>query len=68
MPKDDSATALTAAGEPAERSVPRFEVELLKHHTHAGQDLLPGAKIKITAEQRTWLKSLGVIAGETPEK
>jgi hypothetical protein len=68
MPKDEIVTAPAAAGEPVERSVPRFEVELLKPHTHAGQDLLPGAKIKITAEQRTWLKSLGVVAGETPEK
>lgn len=68
MRKDDPSVAPTAAIESADRAVPRLEVELLKPHTHAGQDLLPGAKIKITAAQRTWLKSLGVIAGETPEK
>lgn len=68
MRKDDPAVAPAAAIESGDRAVPRSEVELLKPHTHAGQDLLPGAKIKVTAEQRIWLKSLGVIAGETPEK
>jgi len=57
-----------AATTTAERASPRFEVELLKPHTHARKDYQPGDKIKVTAEQRTWLKSLGVIAGETPEK
>lgn len=50
------------------RAAPRFEVELLKPHTHERQDLKAGAKIKVTAEQRTWLKGLGVIAGDTSEK
>lgn len=52
----------------AERAPPRFEVELLKAHTHARKDYAPGDKIKVTAEQRTWLKDLGVIAGDTSEK
>ncbi|MBC2676910.1 DUF7210 family protein [Pseudomonas baltica] len=52
----------------AERALPRFEVELLKPHTHARTDYTPGDKIKVTAEQRTWLKDLGVIAGDTSEK
>ncbi|MEB2870316.1 DUF7210 family protein [Pseudomonas rhizosphaerae] len=52
----------------AERALPRFEVELLKPHTHARTDYAPGDKIKVTAEQRTWLKDLGVIAGDTLEK
>jgi hypothetical protein len=68
MPKDETSVAPAAAIETAERAASRFEVELIKPHTHAREDLLPGAKIKVTAEQRTWLKSLGVIAGDTPEK
>lgn len=52
----------------AERALPRFEVELLKPHTHARTGYAPGDKIKVTAEQRTWLKDLGVIAGDTSEK
>ncbi|WP_311968915.1 hypothetical protein [Pseudomonas baltica] len=51
-----------------ERAAPRFEVKLLKPHTHERVDLQPGATIKVTAEQRAWLKSLGVIAGDMQEK
>ncbi|WP_311969345.1 hypothetical protein [Pseudomonas baltica] len=51
-----------------ERAVPRFEVKLLKPHTHERVDLESGATIKVTAEQRAWLKSLGVIAGDMQEK
>lgn len=58
-------TAITAAGE---RAAPHFEVHLIKPHTHERVDLQPGATIKITAEQRTWLQSLGVIASDTQEK
>lgn len=69
MPKDEVAVVAPApSGDQVERAAPRFEVELIKPHTHARKDLLPGAKIKVTAEQRTWLKDQGVIAGDTPEK
>lgn len=43
-------------------------VTLLKPHTHAGKDRLVGEEIDITAAQRTWLQSLGVVAGEAQEK
>jgi hypothetical protein len=62
--KTDGATG----AEPVVRAPSTYEVELLKPHTHARKDYQPGDKIKVTAEQRAWLKSLGVIAGETPEK
>lgn len=70
-PSAGVAPAVAKAAEPvaeAERALPRFEVELLKPHTHARTDYAPGDKIKVTAEQRTWLKDLGVIAGDTSEK
>lgn len=63
----DSSKASGQAVEP-ERAAPHFEVTLLKPHTHERVDLEAGATIKVTAEQRTWLKSLGVIAGDMQEK
>ena len=69
MPKvEDAPLSADSAGAQTERAAPTYEVELVKPHTHARKDLLPGAKIKVTAEQRTWLKGLGVIAGDTSEK
>jgi hypothetical protein len=69
MPKVEGAPlSADSPGAQTERAMPTYEVELIKPHTHARKDLLPGAKIKVTAEQRTWLKGLGVIAGDTSEK
>lgn len=69
MPKDEVVVVAPAAsGDQVERAAPRYEVELIKPHTHARKDLLPGAKIKVTAAQRTWLKAEKVIAGDTQEK
>jgi hypothetical protein len=34
---------------------------LKKPHTHAGRKYLPGELITVTADQRSWLTSLGVI-------
>lgn len=65
-PKNDTAErgGPAAAGAPAEPK--RFPVKLLKPHTHAGKDLLPGATIEITAAQREWLSGLGVVS--TPDQ
>ena len=65
-PKNDTADrgGPAAAGSPAEPK--RFSVKLLKPHTHAGKDLLPGATIEITAAQREWLSGLGVVS--TPDQ
>ena len=69
MPKvEGSSLSVDSDDAKTERSPLTYEVELVKPHTHAREDLLPGAKIKVTAEQRTWLKGLGVIAGDTSEK
>jgi len=50
------------------RAAARFEVELIKPHTHAGKDMIAGEKIKVTASQRTWLQAEKVIAGDVLEK
>jgi len=50
-----------------DREPPRFEVTLAKPHTHADEELEPGAKIKVTAEQRVWLIEAGVIENPTAE-
>jgi len=69
MPKvEGSSLSVDSDDAKTERSPLTYEVELVKPHTHARKDLLSGAKIKVTAEQRTWLKGLGVIAGDTSEK
>jgi hypothetical protein len=69
MPKDEVvAVAPAPADDQPDRAPPRFEVELIKPHTQAGKSFQPGAKIKVTAAQRTWLKANKVIAGDTQEK
>lgn len=42
----------------------RFDVKLLKPHTHAGKDLQAGAIINVTARQRAFLVESEVIAPE----
>lgn len=44
-----------------DREPPRFEVKLIKPHTHAGEDREPGETIKVTAAQRDWLREAEVI-------
>lgn len=56
-------TAVQAGNAAAQRKAPeRVEVTLAKPHTHAGKDLQPGEKIKVTARQREWLQGLEVVA------
>lgn len=47
--------------EQTDREPQRFEVTLIKPHTHGGEELQPGAKIRVTAEQRTWLREAEAI-------
>lgn len=39
----------------------KVEVELIKHHTHAGEKKEPGAKIKVAPRQVSWLQKRGII-------
>ncbi len=39
-----------------------IEVVLAKAHTHKGQPLKAGDKIKVTADQKAWLEKHGVIS------
>jgi hypothetical protein len=55
-----------AAGSGAEQA-PLIEVTLAKHHTHKRQRLQPGAKLQVTAEQKAWMESQGLI-GEPQEE
>lgn len=56
-------TAVQAGDEAAQKKAPeRVEVTLAKPHTHAGKELQPGEKIKVTARQREWLQGLEVVA------
>ncbi|WP_375738072.1 hypothetical protein [Pseudomonas boanensis] len=43
------------------------EVVLEKTHTHMGQSLKAGAKISVTAAQKTWLESRGVVGIQQEE-
>ena len=46
-------TAVQAGDAAAQKKAPElFEVTLAKPHTHAGKELQPGQKIKVTARQR----------------
>lgn len=47
--------------ETTDREPQRFEVTLIKPHTHGGEELQPGAKIRVTADQRAWLRESEVI-------
>lgn len=40
---------------------------LKKPHTHAGRQYQPGESITVTADQKAWLESLGVI-GQKEER
>lgn len=57
-------TEKTTPGADAPNKAPRFDVKLLKPHTHAGKDLEAGATINVTARQRTFLAESEVIAPE----
>ncbi len=48
-----------AGGEAAQTEL--IEVTLAKHHTHGRQGLQPGAKLHVTAEQKTWMQSQGLL-------
>ncbi|MEW6460376.1 MAG: hypothetical protein AB1459_04540 [Pseudomonadota bacterium] len=43
------------------------EVTLTKPHTHGRQRLQAGAKIEVTAAQKSWLEKQGVIGGKQEE-
>lgn len=51
----------------AEAEERRYEVKLIKPHTHAGEELQPGDTLKLTAAQRAWLKDAGVIENPTAD-
>ncbi len=40
------------------------EVILAKAHTHKGQPLQAGHKIKVTADQKAWLEKHGVVGNQ----
>ncbi|MCX5070825.1 hypothetical protein OOJ91_33815 [Micromonospora lupini] len=50
--------AVARAAEPAENA-DLVEVELTTHHTHNGQEYLPGATIQVTAERASALRWAG---------
>ncbi len=45
----------------ADPQAAQIEVELQKHHTHNGEDLAPGDKIKVDTATAAWLADNGVI-------
>jgi hypothetical protein len=47
--------------QPAKALTANVEVKLLKNHTHAGIDYVPGDTIEITQAQADRLKAQGVI-------
>lgn len=57
-------TEKTVPGAEAPQKAKRFEVKLLKPHTHAGKDHEAGATIHVTERQRTFLVESEVIAPE----
>lgn len=57
-------TEKTVLGAEAPKKAARFEVKLLKPHTHAGKEHEAGATIHVTARQRTFLAGSEVIAPE----
>ena len=52
-----------ATFEPADQ----VSATLVKPHTHSRKQYVAGDIIKITAAQRSWLQSLGVVAGDNQE-
>lgn len=52
--------------ETTDREPQRYEVTLIKPHTHGGEELQPGAKIRVTADQRNWLREAEVIEEAKP--
>lgn len=57
-------TEKTAPGAEAPKKAPRFDVKLLKPHTHAGKGHEAGATIQVTERQRVFLAASEVIAPE----
>lgn len=57
-------TEKTAPGAEASKKAPRFDVKLLKPHTHAGKEHEAGATINVTDRQRIFLVESKVIAPE----
>lgn len=50
-----------AAGTETETEQPLIKVTLVKPHTHKRQHLQPGATLQVTAEQKAWLESQGIV-------
>lgn len=50
-------TAKTPQATPAK--APSVTVRLLRPHTHAGEDLEPGAKLDLNRRQADWLVEIG---------
>lgn len=44
-----------------------MHIELIKPHSHAGQDLAPGTVIALDEKQATWLIDLGVGKRASPK-
>ncbi|MDG9928533.1 MULTISPECIES: hypothetical protein [unclassified Pseudomonas] len=50
--------------EAAEAAPELIEVILAKPHTHKGKEYAKGEKIKVTAQQKEWLKKREVVGGD----